>query len=354
MLLSPGTILLRPTRKDAGRVTLTDGSILSLGGKSQLQVVKHDAKSQQTELALKYGHVRSEVTALTQPGAKYEVRTPNAVAGVIGTTYTVEYGNGKTRSSMTESGNVSVLALNGGKSATVSQGDEASSMIPALSPSTRVAATVGLQLSRQRHCDRQSVLGRWLRERRSPTSCPDRYPRKARRIEIHSQSKQRGPAGPFLFMRGCSCPGNARATGFLSSSSRPRCSPFITMRSARSSATKRISMLSSSSGAASPRTRFRAQEKHPWSRRGNRGLPRSGRHVFQWRAVTPVSSLNSRFAPASALSPVSLRPAGSSHRNVPRRMAILPHQQNLRRWCCAHRSPSPPRNRYVSLHRAVP
>lgn len=132
--------------KGRARVTLTDGSILSLGGKSQMQVVKHDAKSQQTELALKYGRVRSEVTALTQPGAKFEVRTPNAVAGVIGTTYTVEYENGKTRV-MTESGNVSVLALNGGKSATVSQGDEAVVDDSGLITISRVAASVGSSAS---------------------------------------------------------------------------------------------------------------------------------------------------------------------------------------------------------------
>lgn len=129
-------------QKGRGRVTLTDGSILSLGGKSQMQVVKHDAKSQQTELALKYGRVRSEVTALTQPGAKFEVRTPNAVAGVIGTTYTVEYIGGKTKV-MTESGNVSVLALNGGKSTTVSQGDEAVVDDAGLITISRIATTVG-------------------------------------------------------------------------------------------------------------------------------------------------------------------------------------------------------------------
>lgn len=130
---------LATDQKGRGRVALTDGSILSLGGKSQLQVVKHDSKSQQTELALKYGKVRSEVTALTQPGAKFEVRTPNAVAGVIGTTYTVEYENGKTKV-VTESGNVSVLALNGGKTATVGPGDQAVVDESGLITISRVAA----------------------------------------------------------------------------------------------------------------------------------------------------------------------------------------------------------------------
>lgn len=69
------------------RVGLKDGSILSLGSDSELKVVQHDAASQQTELQLNYGRLRSRVVSLTKTGSKFEVRTPTAVAGVIGTDF---------------------------------------------------------------------------------------------------------------------------------------------------------------------------------------------------------------------------------------------------------------------------
>lgn len=69
------------------RANLADGSLLSLGSSSQLRVVQHDAATQQTSLELNYGRLRSRVVKLTQPGAKFEVRTPHAVCGVIGTDF---------------------------------------------------------------------------------------------------------------------------------------------------------------------------------------------------------------------------------------------------------------------------
>src|SRR5512135_1844593 len=69
------------------RANLADGSLLSLGSSSQLRVVQHDAAAQQTSLEVNYGRLRSRVVKLTQPGAKFEVRTPHAVCGVIGTDF---------------------------------------------------------------------------------------------------------------------------------------------------------------------------------------------------------------------------------------------------------------------------
>jgi hypothetical protein len=69
------------------RANLADGSLLSLGSGSQMRVVQHDAAAQQTSLELNYGRLRSRVIKLTQPGAKFEVRTPHAVCGVIGTDF---------------------------------------------------------------------------------------------------------------------------------------------------------------------------------------------------------------------------------------------------------------------------
>jgi ferric-dicitrate binding protein FerR (iron transport regulator) len=72
------------------RIGLDDGSILSVGTNSQLRIVKHDARAQQTQLELAYGRMRSQVVRLTNSGSQFEVRTPTAVAGVIGTDFFLE------------------------------------------------------------------------------------------------------------------------------------------------------------------------------------------------------------------------------------------------------------------------
>ncbi len=69
------------------RAQLLDGSLLSMGSSSQMRVLQHDAASQQTELELSFGRLRNRVVKLTKPGAKYEVKTPHAVIGVIGTDF---------------------------------------------------------------------------------------------------------------------------------------------------------------------------------------------------------------------------------------------------------------------------
>jgi len=88
--------LLQTNAKGRVRAGLIDGSILSLGSNSQLKVVQHDATSQQTLIDLNYGKLRNQVVKITRPGGKYEVRTPNAVIGVIGTDFYVAFANGRT------------------------------------------------------------------------------------------------------------------------------------------------------------------------------------------------------------------------------------------------------------------
>ncbi len=83
--------VVKTERSGRARVTLTDGSILSVGSNSELKIVQHDATAQQTQLELNYGKVRNRVVALTKPGAKYQVKTPNAVAGVVGTDFHISY-----------------------------------------------------------------------------------------------------------------------------------------------------------------------------------------------------------------------------------------------------------------------
>ena len=96
------------------RAGLTAGSILSLGSNSELQVVQHDAVSQQTLLAVNYGKLRNQVVKITKPDGKYEVRTPNAVIGVTGTDFYVDYENNLTTVICYE-GSVAVTPSSGAK-----------------------------------------------------------------------------------------------------------------------------------------------------------------------------------------------------------------------------------------------
>jgi len=96
------------------RAGLTAGSILSLGSNSELQVVQHDAASQQTLLVVDYGKLRNQVAKITKPGGKYEVRTPNSVIGVTGTDFYVDYADNQT-TVICYSGTVAVTPTGGGK-----------------------------------------------------------------------------------------------------------------------------------------------------------------------------------------------------------------------------------------------
>jgi len=88
--------LLKTAHSGRVRAGLTDGSILSVGSDSELRVMQHDATSQQTSLELDYGKVRNQVNAITKAGGKYELKTPNAVIGVIGTDFIAAYRNNRT------------------------------------------------------------------------------------------------------------------------------------------------------------------------------------------------------------------------------------------------------------------
>ncbi|MGH9711785.1 MAG: FecR family protein [Candidatus Acidiferrales bacterium] len=83
--------LLKTEHSGRIRAGLTDGSILSLGSDSELRIVQHDGTSQQTSLEMTYGKVRSQVQKITQSGGKFEMKTPNAVIGVIGTDFYTAY-----------------------------------------------------------------------------------------------------------------------------------------------------------------------------------------------------------------------------------------------------------------------
>lgn len=84
-------------RGGRARVSLDDGSILNVGSESSLTITKHDANTQQTELELTYGRVRANVVRLARPGAKFQVKTRTAVAGVVGTDFFLAFINGVTQ-----------------------------------------------------------------------------------------------------------------------------------------------------------------------------------------------------------------------------------------------------------------
>ena len=58
------------------------------------------------------GRLRSKVVKITQRNGKFEVHTPNAVIGVIGTDFYVEYGSNKT-TVICYTGTVTVMPLGG-------------------------------------------------------------------------------------------------------------------------------------------------------------------------------------------------------------------------------------------------
>ncbi len=106
--------LLKTDAQGRLRAGLASGSILSLGSNSEIQVVQHDAVSQQTVLVMDYGKLRNQVAKITKPGGKYEVRTPNAVIGVTGTDFYVGYADNQT-TVICYSGTVTVTSTAGAK-----------------------------------------------------------------------------------------------------------------------------------------------------------------------------------------------------------------------------------------------
>jgi hypothetical protein len=67
------------------RIELTGGSVLNIGVRSQMRIVKHDAATEQTILELGVGKFRGQVVKLTKPGASFKITTQTAVVGVVGT-----------------------------------------------------------------------------------------------------------------------------------------------------------------------------------------------------------------------------------------------------------------------------
>jgi ferric-dicitrate binding protein FerR (iron transport regulator) len=102
------------------RIALDDGSILNVGSNSQIRVVQHDAANQRTQVQLAYGKLRASAIRLARPGSSFEVRTPTAVAGVVGTDFALEFTNDMTSIHVYE-GSVNFCNL-AGQCATIAAG----------------------------------------------------------------------------------------------------------------------------------------------------------------------------------------------------------------------------------------
>lgn len=127
------------------RVSLDDGSLLNVGPDSVLQVVKHDAGAQQTALELVSGKMRVQAKKLTLPGAKFEIKTPSGIAGVVGTDFYVGYDDNQMTVVVFE-GQVKVCNLAGlcvealaGQMTTVHSGDSSGPSQPSQATQTMVS-----------------------------------------------------------------------------------------------------------------------------------------------------------------------------------------------------------------------
>jgi len=112
---------LRSGATGRARIALQDGSLLNLGSNSSLHVLRHDAAAQQTSLDFAIGRMRGQVVKLTRPGAKFEVRTPAGVAGLVGTDFSLWVTRDSTELIVFD-GAVRFTPLSNGQTVTVSAG----------------------------------------------------------------------------------------------------------------------------------------------------------------------------------------------------------------------------------------
>lgn len=82
--------LIRTVDLGRARLQLLDGSMLNLGARSTMRIVKHDPQTQQTRLELTLGRVRAQVARQTKPDSSFEMKTETATIGVVGTVFLVE------------------------------------------------------------------------------------------------------------------------------------------------------------------------------------------------------------------------------------------------------------------------
>jgi hypothetical protein len=132
--------LLKTGQRGRMRFSMDDGSILTVGSNSQIQVVDHNAQSQQTSMEMLYGKMRAQVTKRTAPGGKFEIRTSTAICGVLGTDFYIEATRTSTRVVVFQ-GLVRLTPLIAGAIAGIAIGAGQTGAMAASSASAPIAAT---------------------------------------------------------------------------------------------------------------------------------------------------------------------------------------------------------------------
>ena len=82
--------LVRTLQQGRAQIMLVDRSTLNIGARSEIRVVKHDPQAQQTSIELTLGEVQANVSKITAPGGKFQLRTKSAVIGTIDTAFVAE------------------------------------------------------------------------------------------------------------------------------------------------------------------------------------------------------------------------------------------------------------------------
>lgn len=127
------------------RITLLDGSFLNVGARSVMRIVEHNPQTQQTQVELTLGRVRSQVVKLTKPGASFQMRTQTAVIGVVGTIFVVEASQNSTHVICIE-GQVTVQNINPAIVGQVQLGPGQSTVVASGAAPTTAAATNATEL----------------------------------------------------------------------------------------------------------------------------------------------------------------------------------------------------------------
>jgi hypothetical protein len=94
------------------RITLKDGSTLSVSQGSELRVVTHNPASQVTLIEILHGRVRAHVTSITNGSGGFEIRTPTARVRAVGTVVEVTTENANTFSVINQRA-IDELPING-------------------------------------------------------------------------------------------------------------------------------------------------------------------------------------------------------------------------------------------------
>jgi len=82
--------VIRTLQNGRLRIALADGSSLSFGARSTMELIGYDPRLQQTQIEFTAGEMRAQVANLIQQYARFKVRTPTAEIDIVGADFIVE------------------------------------------------------------------------------------------------------------------------------------------------------------------------------------------------------------------------------------------------------------------------